>query len=91
MRESYIERKLIARCEEIGALCIKFPPIFLAGFPDRICLFKGGVIVFVELKAPNETPRKLQLRWHNKLRRLGFRVEVLDTVEAVNTFIESIW
>lgn len=27
---------------------------------------------------------------HNKLRALGFRVEVIDTVEGVNKFIEDI-
>lgn len=85
--EKRIEDKLKVGIECIGGWCVKFPPLFFRGFPDRIVLVPGGVIVFVELKAPGEKPRPLQVKVHEGLRRLGFRVEVLDTEEAVDTFI----
>jgi hypothetical protein len=34
---------------------LKLPAIHNAGLPDRLCLFPGGEVVFVELKAPERT------------------------------------
>ncbi|HHD7566826.1 TPA: VRR-NUC domain-containing protein, partial [Escherichia coli] len=47
--------------------------------PDRIVLLPGGRIVFVECKAPGKPPRPDQLREHERLRKLGFTVVVLDS------------
>lgn len=89
--ENQIEQYLVKTWEkETGGLCLKFPPIFFAGFPDRICLASPGVIVFVETKAPGKTPRKLQARIHNKLKGLGFRVEVIDSKEGTDALILTI-
>lgn len=86
--EKHIEGYLVKEWKRVTrGICIKFPPIFYAGFPDRICLAKPGLIVFVETKAPGKTARGLQIKVHNKLKSLGFRVEVLDTKEAVDGFI----
>lgn len=46
--------------------------------PDRIVLLPGGKMAFVEVKALGEKPRPLQLARHQLLRRLGFKVYVLD-------------
>lgn len=89
--EKPIEQYLVKTWEkETGGLCLKFPPIFFAGFPDRICLASPGVIVFVETKAPGKTPRKLQARIHAKLKGLGFRVEVIDSKEGTDALILTI-
>lgn len=50
----------------------------ITGLPDRMCLFPGGRIIFIELKTTGKKPRKTQLIIHDKLRALGFRVEVID-------------
>jgi len=71
----------------LGGLCVKFPPLFFRGFPDRIVLLPGGAVVFVETKAPGQRPRLIQRKVHDRLRRLGFQVEVLDSVESVDGFI----
>lgn len=87
-REKQIENYLISEWEKItGGMCLKFPPLFYAGFPDRICLARPALIIFVETKAPGEKPRILQTKIHTRLRAFGFRVEVLDTREAVDGFI----
>lgn len=87
-KEKQVENYLIEAWENAtGGMCVKFPPLFYAGFPDRICLARPALIVFVETKAPGEKPRKLQEKIHNRLRGFGFRVEVLDTREAVDGFI----
>lgn len=85
--EKKVEKYLVVRVESLGGLCVKFPPLFFRGFPDRIVLLPGGVIVFVETKAPGETPRLIQRKVHARLRRLGFRVEVLDNHEDIDGFI----
>lgn len=89
MCESSIEKRLVTEVERVGGWCLKLPAIHNAGLPDRLCLFPGGEVVFVELKAPGKKPRKIQLFIHNRLRGLGFRVEVVDTPEQIETIING--
>lgn len=88
--EKLVERKLVESVKANGGMCIKLLCDLLIGLPDRMCLFPGHKIVFVELKTTGKKPRPVQLYMHNKLRALGFRVEVIDTVEGVGDFISSI-
>lgn len=53
-------------------------------------LLPGGRTIFVELKAPGEKPRKLQKYRARELRKLGFQVECIDTVEKVDLFIKEV-
>lgn len=78
MLESSVENRLKIEVEKAGGWCLKLHATSISGLPDRICLFPGGHIVFVELKQFGKKPRKIQLFMHEKLRRLGFRVEVID-------------
>lgn len=87
--EKIIERKLVEKCKSCGAMCIKLLTYQFIGLPDRMCLFPNGVIVFVELKTTGEKPRKIQLNIHNKLRNLGFRVEVIDSIDQINSLIND--
>lgn len=88
--EKLVERKLVESVKANGGMCIKLLCDLLIGLPDRMCLFPGHKVVFVELKTTGKKPRPVQLYMHNKLRALGFRVEVIDTVEGVGNFINSI-
>ena len=88
--EKLVERKLVELVKINGGMCIKLLCDQLIGLPDRLCLFPGHIIVFVELKTTGRKPKRIQTFMHNKLRALGFRVEVIDTVERVNKFIEDI-
>jgi len=85
--EKKIEKYLIEQVENLRGLCVKVPPLFFRGFPDRIVLLPGGVIAFVEVKAPGAKPTLIQRKVHARLRLLGFRVEVLDSNESVDGFI----
>jgi hypothetical protein len=58
--------------------------------PDRIVLMPGGRIGFVEVKAPGQKPRKLQIRRHIRLRNLGFLVFVLDDPKEIPDIITAI-
>ena len=88
--EKVIERKLVEAVKAKGGLCIKLLSDYITGLPDRLCLFPGQKAIFVELKTTGEKPRKIQVFIHNRLRALGFRVEVIDTVDGINTLIDSI-
>lgn len=50
------------------------------GEPDTLCL-KSGRIVFVEFKVPGEEPRPLQQYRIDELKRMGFTVFVLHSLE----------
>jgi len=88
--EKVVERKLVELVKINGGMCIKLLCDQLIGLPDRMCLFSGHKIVFVELKTTGRKPKRIQAHMHNKLRALGFRVEVIDTVESVINFVDDI-
>lgn len=88
--EKAIERKLVELVKQNGGMCIKLLCDQLIGLPDRMCLFPGGRIVFVELKTTGKKPRRIQAYIHKKLKALGFRVEIIDTIKGVEQFITTI-
>lgn len=88
--EKVIERKLVEAVKEKGGMCIKLLSDYITGLPDRLCLFPGQKAIFVELKTTGEKPRKIQVFIHNRLRALGFRVEVIDSIEGINSLINSV-
>ena len=90
MREKQIEKKLITEVKKRGGICPKWVSPGFDGVPDRIVLLPYGKIAFVEVKAPGEKPRPLQLSRHRLLRRLGFRVYVLDNESQIGGMIDEI-
>ncbi|OCG39026.1 nuclease [Gilliamella sp. Fer2-1] len=79
MRESVIEKNLVRQVEALGGITYKLSPIGRINKPDRLVMLPGGKVIFVECKRPGEKPRSGQVREHERLRKLGFRVEVLDS------------
>lgn len=90
MTEKKIEQALVSAVKAQGGVCWKFTSPGTAGVPDRIILMPMGRIAFVEVKAPGETPRKIQLKRHRQLRALGFRVYVLDNPEQIGGILDAI-
>ena len=89
--ENEVEGHLRRRVEKAGGVCVKFLPDFARGFPDRIVLLPGGVLVWVETKRPQggvlSPVQKVQ---HVLLRRLGQRVEVVWTKDQADDLIDSL-
>ena len=83
MKEKIIEQKLVKAVKDMGGIAPKFTSPGFDGMPDRIVLLPGGHMTFVEVKAPGEKPRPLQLARHNLLRGLGFKVYVLDDEQQI--------
>ena len=90
MREKKIEQKLVTAVKKHGGICPKFVSPGFDGMPDRLLLLPHGRFAFVEVKAPNQKPRPLQLTRHRLLRRLGFRVYVLDALEDIDKIIKEV-
>ena len=88
--EKVVERKLVELIKINNGMCIKLLCDQLIGLPDRLCLFPNHKMAFVETKTTGQKPRRIQAYMHKKLRALGFRVEVIDSVEGVEQFINSI-
>ena len=90
MEENRIEKYLKKRVSQIGGKAFKFVSPGVSGVPDRIVLLPGARSVFVELKAPGEKPRPIQLHRIKQIRTLGFRVEIIDGKDGVDKFIRSV-
>ncbi|HEO5418755.1 TPA: VRR-NUC domain-containing protein [Streptococcus agalactiae] len=90
MREKFIEKKLVSEVKKQGGLCPKFVSPGFDGMPDRIILMPKGRIAFAELKAKGRKPRPLQLSRHRLLRKLGFKVYVIDSVTQIGSVLDDI-
>lgn len=90
LREKAIEQKLVRATKNMGGIAPKFVSPSFDGMPDRIVLLPGGHIGFVEVKAHGEKPRPLQLSRHGLLRRLGFKVFVLDGEQQIGGLLDEI-
>lgn len=88
--EKLVERKLVELVKINNGMCIKLLCDQLIGLPDRLCLFPNHKMAFVETKTTGQKPRRIQAYMHKKLRALGLRVEVIDSIEGVEQFINNI-
>lgn len=89
MKEKTVEASLVKEVKKAGGICLKFISPGWNGVPDRIVLLPGGRMAFVEVKRPGEKPRPLQESRHRTLRKLGFQVYVLDSMDQVGGIIDE--
>ncbi len=73
-----------------GGICPKFVSPGMNGMPDRLILLPGGKIAFAEIKAPSKEPRQLQSARHSTLKKLGFKVFVIDDSKQIKEVINEI-
>ncbi len=90
MREKTIEQHLVKAVKNSGGIAPKLVSPGFDGIPDRLVLLPGGKIGFVEVKAPGKEPRPLQVARHGLLRRLGFKVYVLDDPKQIGGILDEI-
>jgi hypothetical protein len=98
MREADVEKYLCDRVRALGGEVRKVKWVDRRGAPDRLVMLPevvsngpAGTIpserFLVELKAPGEKARPEQKREHVRLRKYGWRVEVVDTLEEVDRIL----
>ena len=90
LRESVIERNFVTEVKKRGGLAVKFVSPGLDGVPDRLVLFPGGKMAFVELKAPGKNMRPIQEKRARQLTALGFRVYCVDNKEMIGGVLDEI-
>jgi len=97
MRERDIEAHLVKRVKELGGECRKVQWVGRHGAPDRLVMlpykwhgpaaYYVGRCLWVELKAPGEKARPSQVREHERMRAMGQRVVVIDSIEGVEELL----
>lgn len=96
MRERDIERYLVKRVKALGGEVRKVQWIGRRGAPDRLVMLPaeyayGKLLylptIWVELKAPGEEPEPHQLREHARMRAMGQRVVVIDSLQGVGELL----
>lgn len=99
MRESTVEKHLVKRVAAAGGIAYKFTSPARRSVPDRLSLLPvppehreivAKYVQFEECKAPGKKPTAGQLREHARLRALGFRVEVIDSIDGADRFVEGL-
>jgi hypothetical protein len=88
--EKVIEKRLNAEVKSLGGWSLKLLCQFVTGLPDRLVLLPGGVIFFAEIKSTGKKPTKIQELVHERLRRLGFTVYVIDSLEQLNQILNTL-
>lgn len=89
MLERDVENHLREEVKRLGGVAFKFVSPGNDGVPDRLVCLPGGQIAFIELKAPGKKPTPLQVRQMERLQELGFSAMVLDSIEAVDEFTQT--
>lgn len=86
--EKKIEDYLRKECLRIGGKAYKFTSPNQRSVPDRLCVFPGGDIWFVEVKKPTGKLTPGQLQELSFLRTMGCRAITLWSIEDVKHFIK---
>lgn len=89
MRERDIEAYLRDQVKSVGGRALKWTSPGNSGVPDRIVLFPGRVVMFVETKAPGKKPTALQLTQHRRLAELGHIACVIDSKAQVDELVAA--
>lgn len=87
-RESDIESYLVERVRDMQGEVRKVKWLGRHGAPDRIVMLPGRTI-WVELKAPGEKAKPHQVREHDRMRRMGQHVVVVDSFEGVDEVLAA--
>lgn len=85
--ESDVERRLTACVERAGGVCVKHGQ---DGWPDRVVVLPGGVLVWVELKRQGGRIAPLQELRIRRLRELGQRVELVWSAQEAEALVERL-
>lgn len=90
MNEKLIERKLRENVRKLGGIALKLVSPNHRGVPDRLVLMPGGRVSFAEIKTTGKKPTPLQVKSIEMLRGLGFEVEVIDSQDGLDKFLEGL-
>lgn len=91
VREVSVEGELARLCRAAGGECFKLSAEHARGIPDRLVVLPHVPVCWVELKRPRGGRLSLSQRvQHEKLRRLGQRVELVTTCEQARALVHAL-
>lgn len=90
MLEAKVESHFVTRAKAAGGEVRKIQYIGRRAATDRLLILPVGRVYFVELKRPGKDAEAHQAREHERLRRVGADVRVLDTIELVDAFFDEV-
>lgn len=90
MLEKELERKFVNILRKRGCIVYKFVSPGNAGVPDRLVITPDGKVHFAELKQRGKKMRPLQVMQAMRLAKNNVRVHLVDSLEAIQTFIEEV-
>lgn len=85
--EKNVEQYFVRKVKAAGGWPVKLSCPGASGMPDRMVLWPGGVVHFVEMKRPGGKLRPLQIVTMNRLRELDHSAFVIDRKEAVDLYV----
>ena len=88
--ENYIEGDNRKYALKHGCLFDKFTSPSKRSVPDRMLTCPGGLIAFIEYKAPGKKPTPKQWEDHCERRRRGVLVYVVDDIEIGRRLIDEL-
>ena len=90
MLEKELERKFVNILRKRGCIVYKFVSPGNAGVPDRLVVTPKGTVHFAELKQEGKKMRPLQVMQAMRLAKNHVKVHLVDSMEAIQTFIEGV-
>jgi hypothetical protein len=90
MLEKTTEQKLRTAVRSLGGIALKLTCPGWGGVPDRLILLPDTRLAFVEVKAPGETLRPLQVKRKRQLETLGFSVYCIDNADQIGGVLDEI-
>lgn len=85
--EKAIESYLCRLVKESGGIPLKYSSGTTTGYPDRVLLFPGGRVIWVEVKSAGCNPTALQSHRIQQLRELGLVVRLCDSREKAEAIV----
>lgn len=80
--EGYLKRKVQA----MGGIVFKITPV-VKGLPDRCVMIPFGRVYFIEMKTSVGKRSPAQIVWHDRARKIGHVVHVINTKAKIDGFI----
>lgn len=95
VKERDIEKHLVQRVKALGGEVRKVQWVGRRGAPDRLVMLPFMLeadgdythSIWVELKAPGVKAEGYQLREHDRMRKMGQRVVVIDSIQGVEELL----
>ena len=88
--EKDLEARLVKEVETRGGMAIKLTRPFHPGLPDRLAPCPYHTTPSAALRGAGQTPTALQDATLQRLRSMRFTMKVIDTSEALNSFLAEL-